>query len=819
MANRKHIPEEVRTRLLTACRRRCCLCWHFEGSKSQEQGQIVHIDRDATNPNEENLAFLCLRHHNEYDTRPSQSKGLTPGELLEGKAALLKAIADNPQAFLAGVTPQPSAPVFDQQGQTVENQTNVAADLVLEATPSTRGSQSGSPDCDRDGEADTIRCATREPVSDTNSIQGEILPADVPDPLYIVFCWISDIKEMPADKLASAVQTLADVCKEASDLENFNVWDVRSSVYGRLLCVRNAADALDAAIRVLDEAAKHGLTLAIGVSEGKVERFSDLGGDNLVGPPINLAARLAAMLQARGKIVVTTGVHDSVVQVSRYPENRFIGPEGGRVKRTVFPFYYLSHSASEVGTLPHGNAHRPINAHVLVFDIVRFSEKSRDEQWRLVTDLHREVVGVMRSLGCGDRAEKGRLWYAPAGDGGVVVFSTDEAGREVAWNLAEHLSRRCRERFEIRSGISSGQAVIVGDNLPVGTGVLRADELSGKPETWDICVSTDFWGELPESVKREWIATPVADDEHALLIHSEIQGNAEPVAPSSATTDTDTDAGGQADETVYGEEELGELQRRVAAKVAKIIGEKAGMFHWVGRHLDGQPTDVEGIAMGLSENSVTASLGLLVTALRDLDPELPEPERAEVTRSCSRIVDELLRLCLHPDYISKLRATYNSTMQQLDVTTDRPCLVAVLVAELFERSAIFHTEGREPRAPRHTNAIESARFPDFGGDERRVVDDVKRFLWNCIFPTDDYEADRIHDLRTKLVSAAEQKDPWFLTVEGRDDVPWNEIAAACPGLLLLRVIREGPMGEILVDESLLVEHLKALMSFFNVVRS
>jgi hypothetical protein len=44
-------------------------------------GQIAHLDRDRSNSAEENLAFLCFEHHDEYDSRTSQRKGLTAGEV------------------------------------------------------------------------------------------------------------------------------------------------------------------------------------------------------------------------------------------------------------------------------------------------------------------------------------------------------------------------------------------------------------------------------------------------------------------------------------------------------------------------------------------------------------------------------------------------------------------------------------------------------------------------------------------------------------------------------------------------------------------
>ena len=52
------------------------------------KGQIAHINGKRDDNREENLAYLCLDHHDEYDGTTSQSKGLTPGELRYYKSRL-----------------------------------------------------------------------------------------------------------------------------------------------------------------------------------------------------------------------------------------------------------------------------------------------------------------------------------------------------------------------------------------------------------------------------------------------------------------------------------------------------------------------------------------------------------------------------------------------------------------------------------------------------------------------------------------------------------------------------------------------------------
>jgi hypothetical protein len=52
------------------------------------RGQIAHVDRDPSNGELENGAYLCKEHHDEYDSVSTQSKRLNPAELKEARASL-----------------------------------------------------------------------------------------------------------------------------------------------------------------------------------------------------------------------------------------------------------------------------------------------------------------------------------------------------------------------------------------------------------------------------------------------------------------------------------------------------------------------------------------------------------------------------------------------------------------------------------------------------------------------------------------------------------------------------------------------------------
>ena len=83
MPRRKPIAPKDQTGVLLSSQRRCCLCFGLHGDIELKVGQIAHLDRDPSNSDPDNLAWLCFEHHNEYDSRQSQGKGLT---ILEVKA-------------------------------------------------------------------------------------------------------------------------------------------------------------------------------------------------------------------------------------------------------------------------------------------------------------------------------------------------------------------------------------------------------------------------------------------------------------------------------------------------------------------------------------------------------------------------------------------------------------------------------------------------------------------------------------------------------------------------------------------------------------
>lgn len=104
MASRKRLSATVEVRVLTRSLRRCALCFALDGDLRRKEGQIVHVNRDASDSRERNLCFLCGPHHEAYDRRSRQAKGFTPGELRHHQQALYETVASRPELVYAAET-------------------------------------------------------------------------------------------------------------------------------------------------------------------------------------------------------------------------------------------------------------------------------------------------------------------------------------------------------------------------------------------------------------------------------------------------------------------------------------------------------------------------------------------------------------------------------------------------------------------------------------------------------------------------------------------------------------------------------------------
>ena len=112
---RKKVAQEIETAVLTRSGRRCCLCVGINGDWEIKLGQIAHIDHDSSNDSEDNLVFLCMPHHDQYDSKTSQSKGITEGEVRKYRQELYEALSERRKEWreTTRMKPRPRGPDFD----------------------------------------------------------------------------------------------------------------------------------------------------------------------------------------------------------------------------------------------------------------------------------------------------------------------------------------------------------------------------------------------------------------------------------------------------------------------------------------------------------------------------------------------------------------------------------------------------------------------------------------------------------------------------------------------------------------------------------
>lgn len=362
-------------------------------------------------------------------------------------------------------------------------------------------------------------------AEDNQGITRQILRKDkprIPRPAYIVFCRICRVENLTDDQIVAAHRVLLDVCDKAGSTHKS--FTAHSSVYGRFLAFNNGIAALDAAQVILEASAKAGVPLAIGVAsrgnEPRLVWFDDLHGQlNLIGVPINVAARLAFTDDARLTIVVESSVADNAKTMGKYT-TQFNSPQQTLVKTTPLEFQTLKFNPSLIGKEPKDADVQVESVTIVVYDIVKYSEMDLDEAWMTVDTLRKSVAKVIQSSDEGQRAvREEKIWYSPAGDGGVLVFHQSFA--DLAWDFVVGLARECREaRVKVRLSVDLGSVVFVDDKLPVGTSILKTDDLCNLPNTWGICAGKDFFNGLPKATRERWNPEPHPVNACALLFSS-----------------------------------------------------------------------------------------------------------------------------------------------------------------------------------------------------------------------------------------------------------------------------------------------------------
>lgn len=91
---RKHITQAVQADVVIKSKRRCALCAGLNDDLSEKPGQIAHLNGDNSDGRFENLVWLCLEHHDKFDSKTSQTKNYTALEVRSHRDKLYRQYAE-----------------------------------------------------------------------------------------------------------------------------------------------------------------------------------------------------------------------------------------------------------------------------------------------------------------------------------------------------------------------------------------------------------------------------------------------------------------------------------------------------------------------------------------------------------------------------------------------------------------------------------------------------------------------------------------------------------------------------------------------------
>jgi class 3 adenylate cyclase len=288
--------------------------------------------------------------------------------------------------------------------------------------------------------------------------------------------------------------------------------------YGASAFFPNVTTCLECLRKIVADLSKAGAVISVGVAWGNFGRNHAVVSWSAVAHAINTAARLASIESVRRNVAVDRKVREDLIR-SGTPSTFFGAERADRVKGAGFRYFLLTDPSMQ-GESPPPSKIEPPNtlsitlANIVSFDIEKYSRKSEPEQAKLTDELFWGVDHSLERIG-----KKPESSWTPAGDGGQLVFLSDE-GRSApqAWQFAQFLLERASEKeLPLRIGIAHGPVLKSKHRASVGGALLRADQISSETKAYGIAVSEDFWKGLADEFKTGVKVARPATDSSVLL--------------------------------------------------------------------------------------------------------------------------------------------------------------------------------------------------------------------------------------------------------------------------------------------------------------
>jgi class 3 adenylate cyclase len=307
-------------------------------------------------------------------------------------------------------------------------------------------------------------------------------------PTTVVFVVIQGLKDCSdAPKVPSALRSLNEALRRVQPGAF-----VLSTIVGAMVIVPDTERwSPDDLFRALDQTSV-GFALRVGVTHGTVEVVHDIDDKpNVIGPPINIAARLATSSSNPGILVDESYADfvDDILAASHWLHRSVRAPLSITGKPqdplfTCFPGPYQFEAKSLPPERDAPLAPRP--AVLIAYDLPKFSAGDRAQ----LVKRFKGLANVFQKLRQSSTMQVGAALLSPGGDGGVLVLEavglTDAASiaaRLQSLTEIESLGRDEAIAVDIRIGVHYGQVMHYvnarGIERPTGLALFAADEIAG----------------------------------------------------------------------------------------------------------------------------------------------------------------------------------------------------------------------------------------------------------------------------------------------------------------------------------------------------
>ncbi len=323
-------------------------------------------------------------------------------------------------------------------------------------------------------------------------------------PATVVFILVQDLIDCTDGPMIPDALSALNAALRGVDASAF----VLSTIAGVIIVIPDAARwTLEETFASLDRA-KTGFSLRVGVTHGNVDVVTDIDGEeNLVGTPINIAARVATSSENTGTLIHESYAKyvDPTLPLSHWLHRsvRQPIPVTGKPQDPVFECFVGPYTFGK-RSLESQGVHRFRSAVIVAYDLPKFSAGDRAQLRKRFTRL----ASVFKKLWQLSPMPSETALLSPGGDGGVIVLP----GLPLA--EAASIASRLRGLTEIES-IDSSDTTAVATRIGVHYGQIT-DYVNARgvvrPTGLDIFLADGIAGDAHARGKDDIIITRLVAD-------------------------------------------------------------------------------------------------------------------------------------------------------------------------------------------------------------------------------------------------------------------------------------------------------------------